>query len=84
MAKASKQQAKAEKYPYPTRFGSHKSMVVESTPEELKDLAEDEVICQDEFGRYKTQAKRLDNGQSDGFRFDSHRLKGPAWDVMKA
>ena len=55
-----------EKYPYPSLFGSHSSMVVE-------DLGA-EVICQDEFGTYKTAKNRLDNGLADSNRYVPTRL----------
>ena len=48
---------KEEKYPYPSRFGSHKLMVVNESG--------DKVICKDEFGEYETEKWRLDNGLAD-------------------
>ena len=60
-----------EKYKYPSRFGSHESMVVE---DESFELNHGEVVCEDEFGRYKTTRKRLDDGLADPARFVSSRL----------
>lgn len=54
------------KYTFPSRFGSHKSMLV-------KDLGE-MVECQDEFGTYTTLKSRLDNGLSDPARCSTNRL----------
>lgn len=69
MAKNRKPITKVEKYPYPTRFGSHKSMVIEEHEDGW-------VTCEDEFGTYKTTVDRLDNGLGDPRRW-SHpeRLK---------
>lgn len=55
-------------YKYPSRFGSHKSMVVEEN-------SDGTVILQDEFGVYTTDATRLDNGLADPKRYDPERLK---------
>ena len=63
--------AKQEVYKYPSRFGSHKSMVVTESPTEEES---GKVICEDEFGRYETQVNRLDNGCADPNRFASSRL----------
>ena len=46
----------------PSRFGSHKSMVV-------KDLENGSVICKDDVGEYTTLKERLDNGLADPSRF---------------
>lgn len=63
--------AKKEQYKYPSRFGSHTTMVVE---DETFKLNHGEVICEDEFGRYKTKRNRLDSGLADPARYDSRRL----------
>lgn len=66
---------KEEKYKCPSRFGSHTSMVVTDEGEEAKsELNDNEVICEDEFGRYKTKRSRLDDGLADPARFASSRL----------
>lgn len=49
---------KKEIYPYPSKYGSHQSMVVE-------ELNDGKVICEDEKGRYETTVSRLDNGEAD-------------------
>lgn len=62
---------KEEKYKCPSRFGSHTSMVVEDDTFELN---HGEVVCEDEFGRYKTSRKRLDDGLADPSRYNEKRL----------
>lgn len=54
-------------YKYPSRFGSHRSMVVEEN-------SDGTVICEDEFGFYTTFANRLDNGCADPKRYEVSRL----------
>ena len=65
----SKQQQTVDKktvYAFPSRFGSHSSMVIKTL--------EDTVICKDEFGEYETKASRLDDGTADPNRWDlNHR-----------
>jgi len=65
MAQLPGQQAK---YQYPSRFGSHRSMV-------LKDNEDGTVVCQDEFGEYTTTRDRLDNGCADPVRYALHRIQ---------
>lgn len=60
-----------EVYKYPSRFGSHTTMAVE---DETFELNHDEVVCEDEFGRYITNRNRLDNGLADPNRFHGNRL----------
>jgi len=55
---------KEVKYPYPSRFGSHKSMQVDDNP----------ITCKDEFGIYHTTIDRLDNGLADPNRYAESRL----------
>lgn len=55
-------------YKYPSYFGSHRSMVV-------KENEDGTVVCEDEFGQYTTDAKRLDSGMSDPNRYKTERLK---------
>jgi len=50
-------------YSYPTRFGSHKSMIV-------KELENGKVVCKDEFGEYTTSFSRCDDGTADPSRWD--------------
>ncbi len=54
------------KYTYPSRFGSHASMI-------LKEEG-DVVTCQDEFGEYTTSRSRIDNGLVDPARCAQNRL----------
>jgi hypothetical protein len=68
MAKASKMPTKVEPYAYPDRFGSHRSMLVRETEGGM-------CICQDEFGEYITETKRLDNGCADSNRYRESRIK---------
>jgi hypothetical protein len=55
-------------YKYESRFGSHKSMVIE-------ELVDGNVVCEDEFGKYQTKASNVDNGSADPNRFDLTRRK---------
>lgn len=59
--------AKDKKYPYPSRYGSHASMVV-------RELEGNKVVLKDEFGEYETYRKRLDNGSADPFRYGPNRV----------
>ena len=61
---------KEEKYPYPSRFGSHSSMIVhaDSTLPSL-------VVLEDEHGLYTTDISRVDSGLSDSHRYAASRLK---------
>ena len=63
---------KPEPYTYPTRYGSHASMVdMEKTGELNK---ENKVVIQDEHGYYVTDENRLDNGLADPNRYKTSRL----------
>ena len=64
---------KQEKYLYPSRFGSHSSMIDEEKTFELND--ENKVVLLDEHGYYITSRDRLDNGISDPRRADGRRLR---------
>jgi hypothetical protein len=63
-------------YPYPSRFGSHNSMVV--LPVDIEDESINGqpgvVCCKDEFGTYITEISRLDNGRADPNRYKTSRL----------
>ncbi len=63
-------QSKTIAYPYPSRFGSHKSMVVKEDT-----FNTDCCFCEDEFGIYHTKLSRLDNGRADPNRYASSRLQ---------
>ena len=62
-----------EKYSYPTRFGSHSSMIDEKKTSELND--ENKVVLLDEHGYYITSRDRLDSGSVDPRRYVTSRLK---------
>ena len=66
MGKKGKRQYKAsskeKEYPYPSRYGSHKSMVVD------ENVGEAWVACEDEKGLYATSRHHLDNGLTDPWR----------------
>ena len=64
----------ASKYLYPSRFGSHASMVVREPGEDPSDLQADQVVCKDEYGEYVTLRSRLDNGLADPVRHAQSRL----------
>lgn len=67
-----KKAAKGEVYPYPSRFGSHRSMVNEKGS--ISADFNNNVICTDEYGDYLTTIDRLDNGMSDPNRCAESRL----------
>ena len=47
-------------------FGSHLDMVVE-------EINEEEVMCEDQHGRYKTLKTRLDSGLADPNRYSNRK-----------
>ena len=60
---------KQEAYNYPSRFGSHSSMVVEEPRASLK---ENQVELEDEYGKYVTTKDRLDTGLNDSNRTNGY------------
>ena len=60
---------KKQKYPYPSRFGSHASMETETS----KRLNGPGAILHDEYGEYETERWRLDNNLADPNRYDENR-----------
>lgn len=62
-----------QKYKYPSRFGSHTSMVDAKKTEELGQP--DKVVCVDEYGDYITMRKKLDSGEIDTARSNGDRIK---------
>jgi hypothetical protein len=54
-------------YPYPSVFGSHKSMAVAEAVDGM-------VTCKDNLGEYVTEEYRLDNGEADPNRCAEKRL----------
>ena len=66
MGKKGKRQYKApskdKEYPYPSQYGSHKSMVVD------ENIGEAYVACEDEKGLYVTSRSYLDSGLRDPWR----------------
>ena len=58
---------KAEKYPYPSRYATHASMVHERMTEILNDPKL--VVCKDERGFYITEKNCVDNGIADPKRY---------------
>jgi len=61
-----------ERYKYPTRYGSHLSMVDEEKTGELN--KENKVVIEDEHGYYITDESRLDSGLADPNRYKTSRL----------
>ena len=61
-----------ERYKYPTRYGSHLSMVDEEKTGELN--KENNVVIEDEHGYYITDESRLDSGLADPNRYKTSRL----------
>lgn len=67
---------KEEKYKYPSRFGSHLSMVNVDETEKLRINGDtDRVVCTDEYGDYITLQSRLDNGDIDWARAKGSRVR---------
>jgi len=66
---------KKEKYPYPSRHGSHGSMINEEKTAELTALHGNSknVVLEDENGFYITEKRRLDTGLADPNRYSSRR-----------
>ncbi len=56
-------------YQYPSRFGSHKSMLIHDKPAQPGFI-----LCGDEYGDYYTEEYRLDNGLADPNRTAQSRL----------
>lgn len=71
MMKTSGPPEKKSRYPYPSRFGSHSSMIQDS-PENNDKYC----VCLDEHGSYLTERAKLDNGMADPNRYGNPaRLK---------
>ena len=64
---------KAKPYAYPSRYGSHSSMVDEEKTNQLS--SEDEVVIKDELGFYTTKRSLLDTGLADPKRYSTNRVK---------
>lgn len=52
----------------PSRFGSHRSMVIDHKKENVQ-LFEGQVLCRDDTHMYITLESRLDNGLADPRRY---------------
>ncbi len=61
-------------YAYPSRFGSHRSMVQAESGDESVPSGR-KCVCIDEHGSYVTEMSRLDNGLADPARYATSRLK---------
>lgn len=61
---------KQKAYSFPSRFGSHTSML--STDRDT--VLEGQVYCVDEYGKYLTERSRLDSGLADPNRYSVNRL----------
>lgn len=68
MKKTSTFNAKAEKYDYPSYYGSHSSMIDKDLTACLVDDKK-YVALKDEFGSYVTERANLDTGLADPYRF---------------
>ena len=66
MSKSTKTKAT---YQYPSRFGTHTSMLVSDATEDGS------VKAKDEYGEYTTNMKNVDNNQIDWNRADYKRIK---------
>ena len=73
MGKKGKRQYKAsstiEEYPYPSRYGSHASMVVENNEGDAW------IVCKDEKGPYVTSRIHLDTGLMDPYRITTNKFR---------
>jgi hypothetical protein len=60
---------------FPSKYGSHLSMIDEEKTEELEALYGDNnrVVLEDEKGQYITYRSRLDSGLADPRRYTSRR-----------
>lgn len=61
-----------EDYPYPSKYGSHSSMINEEETAKLTDA--NLVVCSDETGNYTTSRERLDTRLADPNRYHSDRF----------
>lgn len=75
MAKSSGPPEKRSKYPYPSRFGSHASMLNTVYHSDINQTFNGLVTLTDEHGDYTTEVSRLDNGMADPNRYATSRLK---------
>ena len=66
-----KSKTKKEKYSYPSRFGSHESMIDEEATEKRTD---DKVVLRDEHGPYVTERSRLDTKLADPNRYSGREI----------
>lgn len=67
-SKNSRSVVKAPVYAYPSRYGSHQSMVVQESDGEW-------VVCEDDRGFYATKKNELDSGLADGYRNGSRDFR---------
>lgn len=65
---------KPQAYEFPSRFGSHASMINEAATAALKD--EGKVVCEDEIGQYVTERKNVDSGLADLNRYTRFKMTG--------
>jgi hypothetical protein len=61
-----------ESYRYPSRFGSHSSMIDTLETPRLDDPTK--VVIADEYGIYTTERRNLDTGMADPARYAESRL----------
>ncbi len=61
-------------YPYPSRFGSHKSMLNVDATGRLQETSPNMCVIIDEYGEYTTNVMNLDNGLADPARYSQSRL----------
>ena len=73
MGKKGKRQYKApskdKEYPYPSRYGSHESMVVENNEGDAW------IACKDDRGPYVTSRTHLDSGLMDPYRITTSKFR---------
>jgi len=66
-----KHKEKVSSYPYPSRYGTHKSMVLDT---QVASNGQTYAKCADEYGEYITPLSNVDSGLSDPNRTSQKRL----------
>jgi len=76
MAKAKTLELPSSKksYDFPSRFGSHSSMINQAETDKLQEVTKSAVVLTDEYGEYITDKVNLDTGLADPARYKPERL----------
>lgn len=86
MAKKQRTIKGSETYAYPSRFGSHSSMMNYEKTAELYELKQDSdlVVLTDEFGDYITFRKHLDSKMADPNRYSGFNPSGGSTSISSS